>query len=245
MIRHLSFAAVPILLSACVLARANAESGGSERRTITVNASSEIRATPNLALVSFAVVTEGKKAADAAAENAKQSTAVSEALKNAVAGNGKVTSAGYSVQPKYAYDSPAGGPRSAPRIEGYTVNNQITVETSNISTVGSLIDRGLAGGANQVNSVSFTLSERSAPLREALAKAGAEAKAQAESIAQALSVRLKGVIAASTQGGVRPQPRVYEMKMVRAQMADAAASTPIDAGDVTVSAELTVTYEIE
>jgi len=213
-----------------------------ERRTVSVNSHSEVRATPNLAIVSFAIVTEAKKAAEAAAENAKRASAVSAALKGSVGAEGKVTTAGYSVQPKYAYDG-SSTTRNAPHIDGYSVTNQVSVETAQIDSVGTLVDQGLGAGANQVGSVTFTLSERSAALREALTKAGAEARVQAESVAQALGVRLKGVVSASTQGSLRPQPRMFNL--ARAATAEASVTTPIEAGDVTVSADLTVTYEIE
>ena len=87
------------------------------------------------------------------------------------------------------------------------------------------------------------LENRAPSLREALRKAGAEARAQAESIAEALGVKLGEVLNASTTGVPMPQP-MYKMERMMAMAADA-VSTPVEPGEVEVSATLTVSYRIE
>ena len=121
--------------------------------------------------------------------------------------------------------------------------NEVRVETHQIDTVGQFIDIATQAGANRVSGLQFTLDNRSPQLRDALQEAGREAQQQAESVATALGVRLKQMVAATTSG--MPIVPTFRYQGVGLAAADARAPTPLEAGEVTVSATLQVTYEIE
>jgi uncharacterized protein YggE len=76
---------------------------------------------------------------------------------------------------------------------------------------------------------------------EAIAKASAEAQAQAQALATTLGVKLGQVITATTESQQRPVP---VMRMQAATMSRGGA-TPIEAGQVTVPATVSLTYEIQ
>jgi hypothetical protein len=212
-----------------------------ERRTITVTGHGEVTVAPDRAALSVAVETTAPAAADAAKDNARRSTAVSAALQQLTGKDDTLTTTGYSLEPRYDY--PKRGETSEPRIVGYVARNQVAVETRRIDGVGDLIDAAIRAGANRVESVQFTLSDRTEALRRALQQAGSQARAQADSIAKALGVTLKGVVSATTTAPPIVQPRF----MTRAMAAEAAPASPppIEPGEVTVAITLVVTYEIE
>jgi len=109
--------------------------------------------------------------------------------------------------------------------------------------VGALIDAAIGAGANRIDSVSFTLRDQSAPRNEAIAKAAADAVSQARALAAALGVKLKRVLRASTTSEPRP---IRFMSMNVARMAAAPSEpTPISAGQITVPATVSLSYEIE
>jgi uncharacterized protein YggE len=231
------------VLSMMTPASAGADTpAGPERRTVTVTGIGEVATAPDLAIVTVAVETTAPKANDAARENAQRSERVSAALKALLGKDDKIETSGYSLDPRYAV--PPRGEQAEPRITGYVARNDVRVQTKKIDAVGALVDAAIAAGANRISGVQFTLDTRSAALRSALQKAGVEARAQAEAVATALGVSLRRVVSASTTAPAFIQPRRVEAFGMRADVA-AAPPTPIEPGEVTVSATLQVTYEIE
>ena len=211
-----------------------------EKRTISVVGQSEVKAAPDRVIISFAVETTGARATEAAAENAKRSAAVSAAVKKLLDPSDTVSTARYSVEPRY--ESAKISESREPHIIGYVVRNEVQVESRRTDQVGALIDAAASAGANRVGNLQFTLSTRNDAMRQALEKAGADAHAQAESVAKGLGVTLKGVLSASTGGGPIAMPRRFEGM---AMAAEARVATPIEPGEVGVSATLQVTYMIE
>jgi len=212
------------------------------RRTIAVTGEGQVKVAPDLAVVSFAVETTAPTAAAAVAENARKSTTLSDALKKQIGTNGKVSTTGYSVDPVYEQRERGSG-AAPPRITGYVARNQVRAETHAIEDLGKLIDAATQAGANRIDGLDFTLEQRAKAQGDALQRAGEDARRQAEATATALGVKLGKVLNATTGPVAIPMPKVYGR--VGMAMAEAAPQTPIEAGDITVSASMQVTYEIE
>jgi uncharacterized protein YggE len=235
-------AALTTVLAAVVPRPAIADEQPREtRRTITVTGQGEITVSPDLAILALAVETTAPKASDAANENATRSARVAAELKRLIGKNDKVTTTRYSLEPRY--EPAKRGEPGEPHIIGYVARNEVQVETQAINAVGGFIDAAIGAGANRINSLQFTLTNRNEQLRAALQKAGSEARAQAESVANALGVKLKSVLSATTASPPIIQPRRFEALGMAA--AEARAPPPIEPGTVSVSASLQVTYEIE
>ena len=211
-----------------------------QARTIVVSGNGETSARPDMANLSFAIEVHAKSATEAASRNAAVAQKVTDALKAKLGDKGKVSTGGYSLVPDYQQRQ-SGGENMAV-IVGYNAQNTISVETPAMDLLGELIDAAIAAGANRVNALEFTLKNDTKARGEALADASRDAQQQAQALAASLGVRLGRVIAASTEGQPRPMP-------VERGMAYAAAAvsmkTPVEAGDITVSATVYLTYEIE
>src|SRR5689334_24066264 len=95
---------------------------------ITVGGDSIVQAQPDTAILTVAVVTQGKRALDAQQENATKTDAVVRALKAAAGTGAEVKTSGYSLQPMRVYRE--GQP---PLINGYEARNTITVTTSELA----------------------------------------------------------------------------------------------------------------
>ena len=229
------------LVLALASVRAGAAEDGPKRRTIQVSGYGEISVAPDLVIISFAVETATDQAAVAVEQNAARSSKVAAAIKQRLGSKDHVSTTRYSLEPRY--QQPERGSTAPPRITGYLARNDVRVETHALDDVGRLIDAATEAGANRVSDLQFTLEDRNPQLRAALAKAGAEARAQAESIASALGVQLKQVLSATTQSAPIV-PRRYEGAAMMAA-AEARAPTSVEPGEITVSATLQVTYEIE
>jgi uncharacterized protein len=238
MYRQLVYAAALALLAA-VPARAD---DAPSRRTIAVSGEGEVKVPPDLAVVSFAVETTAPAAGVAVAENARKSSELADELKRQLTGQGKVSTTRYSLDPVYEQRE-RGGPPAPPRITGYIARNQVRAETHAIDSIGKLIDGAAKAGANRVDGLDFALDQRDQAEDQALQRAAADARRQAEAASSALGVKLGKVLSVTTSAPPVVVPRPYAR--VAAAMAEASPPTPVEAGDVTVSATLQVTYEIE
>jgi uncharacterized protein YggE len=228
-----------LLLVACLPALAHADDKADGKRTISVSAQGEAKAAPDEALLSFSVETTAVKATEATTENAKRSSAVAAAVKPLLEKGDTVSTTRYTLEPRYESVRP--GDAREPRITGYVARNEVQVESHQLDKIGALIDAATTAGANRVNNLQFQLSHREEALQSAIEKAGADARAQAESVAKGLGVKLGRVVSASVSSGPIVMPRFARVAMA----AEARAPTPIEPGDVSVSANLQVTYEIE
>jgi uncharacterized protein YggE len=103
----------------------------------------------------------------------------------------------------------------------------------------------VASGVNQVNSISFLLSEdqeqavRTLALKEAVARA----RMDADAVAQATGTTITGIKEISTGGNIRP---ILYNDLASAKMAGEgmAVPTPIQPGEIKVTASVSITYLI-
>jgi hypothetical protein len=112
-----------------------------------------------------------------------------------------------------------------------------------VSKTGDVIDIAVANGANQADSIQFMLSDaQSLSLRsEALKKAVANARADAEAVAGAMGVNITGTGTVNIYPGYTPT--VYSNYKTDAVMVTGSSvATPIQSGDITVTAQVAVTY---
>jgi len=207
------------------------------KRTIEVDGTGETRTSPDTADLDLAIDTQAKTAEEAAARNAALATKVIDALKSKLGDKGKITTGGYSLDPQYDQR-----PNAKPTIIGYNAQNTVTVNTGALDLVGALIDSAIAAGANRVNSLSFSVKDDTKARTEAIAIATRDARAQADALATALNVKLGKVLKATTVSQERPIP----IRMARGAMAMSAnVATPVEPGEVTVPATVSLTFEIE
>lgn len=200
---------------------------------ISVSETAQIQARPDLAAVSFGVVTEDPDAARSAQANATTTNAVINAITAFGIPRKDIETIQYSISPIIDYKP------NPPVTTGYRVSNTVRVKIRDLSKIGSLIDVAVKAGANNVQGVDFSI-ENPEPLRfKALTKAISLARRKAQLMAADLGVKLGRVISASESVGVQPRPYIGPM-YARAE----AAPTPIIPGDVEISATASITYSI-
>ena len=206
-------------------------------RSIEVTGEARVDVPPDLALADFGVVTQAETAEAAARENSLRMERVVAVLRKAAGADAQISTGAYSIRPVYTTPKE----RTEPRITGYNVSNTVHVRTKGLARFGALIDAAVQAGANQVQRLTFTLSDDSEPRRTALARAAAQARDKAQSIAAALGLNVGRVQSVVEQdaGGVRPLVReAYAMQA-------APAPTPIEPGAVEVRARVVLTVELE
>jgi uncharacterized protein YggE len=192
--------------------------------------------TPDEARIDIGVTTRAATSQAAASENARQASAVVDALRTAAGPSATIETISYTVTPDIQPSREDGDAR----ITGYTATNIVRV-TGPVAQVGDTIDIALKAGANRVHHINFTLKDEQAAGAEALRAAVDNARSRAGTLADALGVTIGRVVSATT--GQEPVVRPFVATMPYA--AEARASTPIQPGTVEVRATVTLTFEIE
>jgi uncharacterized protein YggE len=196
--------------------------------------------TPDRAQITFSVQTENTDVRTAQADNAKKMAAVHDALIAAGLPNDALKTTGYNIYP--IYEDKTG--LLIPKVMTYRVTNSITVTLHNVSRTGEIIDIAVANGINQADSIQFMLSDqqsqvlRTAALKDAVSRA----RADADTVATAMGTNITGVLSADISGGYYPV--LFQNYANDATAKSVASPTPIQPGDITVSATVTITYTI-
>jgi len=204
---------------------------------IEVSGTGSVSIAPDRARVGFAMETRAE-AADAAADaNAEVMSRVLDALREAGLPGLELETFGYALRPEYEVTNNRSGTR---QIVAYTVLNNVRATIEDVDAVGSVIDIAIGAGANRVAGISFFASNTDPARQEALAQAVRAARAEAEIIATTLGHRLGSAL--EIRGGAqRPTPRAYGAEMA---MSVRAADTPVEAGDQTVTASVTIRFAL-
>jgi uncharacterized protein YggE len=205
---------------------------GLRRASVRATGQASLSVSPDLARVTVSVETRAATAQEAASQNATQTNALLNILRQFLGANADIKTVGYSLNPIYVY--PKDGP---PTITGYTATNSLQISLSDLSQVGRLIDIAVQGGATRIQGIQFTLKDPQPVQTRVLREAAAQAKIQAEAIASGLGVRTGGVLWAEESSGVQP----VSVDVVRAAPG---ATTPVEPGLVVVSASVVVELEI-
>ena len=204
-------------------------------RTISVSGQGEARGVPDRAELSAGIATIAGTADAALAANARKMTAVFDTLKRLGVAERDVQTSNFSVQPQYAQNN-GDGPA---RITGYQVSNQVDVTLDDTKKLGPALDALVGAGANQINSVSFDISDPAALQAKAREAAIADARSRAQTYAGAAGVTVGHVLSIQENGGGGAP--VFAALALRAH----AASTPTAAGALRVTANVSVTFELK
>lgn len=210
--------------------------GATPLNTVTSSGNGKVSAAPTEAEMNFGVVTRDAKA-DAALDAAnKAAKTIADAVKKAGVADEDIQTANVSVYPEYGNQLEG----KAPEITGYNANISVRVKIRDIEKVGDVIAAASGAGANEINGPTFTLGddapERDAAIEDAIddAKHRAEvmAKAAGKSVGGIIAISESGVVAAPYYGGIAE----------RAALADSIAIEP---GQLDVTANVTVVFELK
>ena len=203
---------------------------------ISVSGQGRADVAPDMAVVNIGIVTTGKTAQLAQAENAKVASDVTAAL-------GQLGIFSKDIQTHYTM-SPVYEKGDYRKAVGYRANNTVTVTVNDVAKAGQVIDAALSSGATDVNGLSFGLKDARSVRNTALQMAVQDARSKADAIAAALGVKIVGIQNVKEDGGNFAR---YEVANARLAKLDggAAADTPVSAGTVEVNADVHIDFQIQ
>ena len=209
-------------------------------RTVSVTGSGEVAAEPDLAHVTLGVEARKPTMAEARAEVARTVDRVLALTRDLRIDPKLVNATRVQVQPEYSWND-----KDRKRVLlGYLVSRQVQVEVRDLEQLGSLLERAVDAGVNQVNDPVLDSSRRKALEREAMAKAVEDARLNAETLARAAGAKLGSVRVLNGSASAPPMP-MYRRGAIA--MADAAAAPPAETyepGEMKFSAAVNAEYDL-
>ncbi|MGI8744902.1 MAG: SIMPL domain-containing protein [Bryobacteraceae bacterium] len=185
---------------------------------------------PDLAKIHIGVVTQASTAQDASTQNATKLSAVLSQLRQVLGSTAEIKTVNYTLTVNYTH--PNGG--GAPVLNGYTATNIVEVSTTDLTIVGKAIDTATQAGANNIQSLQFTLKDDQPARMQALKAASQQAKAHAEAIASGVGARTGAVLALKEDNS----------RDVTPLFAALSTATPVQPGALVVTATVTLDMEL-
>jgi hypothetical protein len=206
--------------------------------TITIRGVGNVITVPDTAFIRLGVSNRAGSAGEAVRANSRNMGQVIAMLKDAGLTDKQLQTSNFSVFPRYA-DRSGSTQSQALTVIGYEVNSSLTVRLNDPDRIGKILDQIVAAGGNRIDNVWFTRRATSALLDQARTKAVRNARSRATSFADAANMRLGRLISIVEDGAQLPQPAGRQVQ--RMAMAE---SVPIAPGEQTISASVTIVWQL-
>jgi len=208
---------------------------------LSANGEGVENAAPDMAVVTLGVLSRAATAREALDANNADMDKVIQAVRGQAIADKDISTTGFSINPVYSRPpQPQPGEQPfEPTIVAYQVSNQVRIVVRDIDKTGAVVDSAVSAGANQAGSINFDISDRQTLVDKAIADAIADAKRKAGLMAEAADVRLVRVLNVNAnEGGGGP---VFRLE---ARDAAAAPPVPVMGGELSVSANAQISWEI-
>jgi uncharacterized protein len=209
---------------------------------LTLSAEALIHKPADELRMTIGVVNIGDTAEIALEENSKKMQDVIRSIETAGLNKTEYETGRFSIEPTYT-PTPKNPPSDwKPSIIGYKVTNTIQVKTGQLSQAGRLIDVTNKAGANSVENIHFTLHDPRSYRDEVIKSATTNAMQDAKIIASAAGIKLLRLLSVDLDHAQLVMPRANNIYFAKAMAAD--SSPPIEAGNVDITARISLSYEI-
>jgi hypothetical protein len=212
-------------------------------RTLNVSGNGTVYLTPDIAYITIGVHTEDPNLATAVSKNNTQAQGLVDALTNAGIAAKDIQTSNFSVynnnNNNQGFDKTTGLP-----ITGgyYAVDNTVNVTVRDLSHLGSVLNTAVGAGANNINSISFDVADKTTAMEQARQKAMANASSLATELAKTAGVKLGEIQAISYSDN---SPLSYYGMGGGGGAAAPNASVPIQPGQTQISVTVSVTYALK
>ncbi|PJE50482.1 MAG: hypothetical protein COV29_03685 [Candidatus Yanofskybacteria bacterium CG10_big_fil_rev_8_21_14_0_10_36_16] len=222
-------------------------------RSFSVHGEGEAVAIPDIAQFYFGLTTPGgADIAKAQSENTEKVNDMIEFLKSEGVAKKDIKTQSYNVYPRYKYypcREDIGiyppGPCQTPSIEGYDINQQLSVKVRDFDKGGDLLAGVVERGANNVSGINFTIDDPANVQDEARTKAIEKAKEKAKSIAKAGGFRLGKLLSIQESGTPYYPVAKFDSAMAEGGYGGGGPSPQIEPGSQDITVNVTLIYEIK
>jgi uncharacterized protein len=237
------FLILPLILILAGSPLTGAAAEKNQETMVELESEGEVQVTPDKATMHFTVVTEAPQAEEAAEMNAKKADTFLAAVKKVLGKEDQVKTLRYQVLPIFKRVEKVKGKEKikTDEIAGYRASHRFEVELRDLKKIGLIADTALKNGANQVQGPYFSHTQPEDLQNRAAVQALERARKLAEALAQAAGLKVKRVTKISTARAI--QPRMLSMaRAAPPHGAKGEVQTPVEVGEITYRARLTVTF---
>jgi len=213
-------------------------SGHDFNSTLSTSGKSMIKIKPDKVTLSLGVETTNKTADAALVSNSKLMNKILIALKKVGVKDNETNTVSFDISPNYNYSQLNRG-----NLIGFTARNSIIIESSNINATSNWIDTAITSGANNINSIDFTISDKKLEqTKNSLIKPAIDnAVEKADIAASALGLKIVGVKSIKLlEFTASPLPQ----QEFATKAMDSKPSTPIIAGEQTISQNVDIIFNV-
>ncbi len=207
------------------------------QRVITVTGTGQVYLTPDVAYVNVGVHSVADTVGDALKLNNSQATAVASSLEELGVDAKDIQTNAFNVYPQQQF-----GPQGEVTKTTYAVDNSVFVTVRDLSKLGQILDVVVQNGANAINGITFDVLDKTKALAQVRQMAVTDARQQAQQLADAAGVTLGDLMSLNvTESGNTPVPAFAG----KGGAPNAAAAVPVSAGQMLLSLDANLVYEIK
>jgi len=238
-----ALALIPTVLGGCT--KAVTTPAAPAVKTVTATGSGTVSAAPDQAEMSFGVSRRSRNANAALKATSKSARRITTALRKGGVKKKDIQTQDVSVWPQTTYRN------GKEIVTGFQASVRVRAKIRDISKLGPLIDKANKAGAGEVDGPTMTISENAPYRNQAAEKAVANARKSAESMAKAAGKRV-GAVLSITDGIISAPPGPFYGGAGlsdggysgQRRVAYADKSTPIEPGQLEVTSDVTVIFEL-
>ncbi|MGI0021336.1 MAG: SIMPL domain-containing protein [Nitrososphaeraceae archaeon] len=218
----------------------NAQSSAFDNKTLFVTGSASTQTKPDKVTMSLGVETTNTKAKAALVANSELMDKIVNALKIAGIKENETSTSSFTITPNrdYSIDKNQG------KLIGFTVRNSILINSQNVNNASDWIDISVSSGANNVDSIYFSISDKKLDeiKKELIKQAIGNAREKADVAASELGLKVVGVrtINIDQATPIFTGPTSYALESFKNE--PSAASPPILTGDQQISLNVNIVF---
>ncbi len=199
-------------------------------RTINVSGIGTVEAVPDVLQAQIGVETEDANLSEALSNNNARMDAVIARLRELGIAQEDIQTVNFSISDRRDREG---------NITGFFVNNAVQVTVRNLDDAGPGLDAAVQAGANRINGIQLAISDPAPLIERARELAMQDARARANQLTQAAGMTLGKPIQINEAGGGG-----LTSKARAASLDGFGESVPISGGQLSVSVNVNVTYEM-
>ena len=207
------------------------------QRMINVTGSGQVYLTPDVAYINIGVHSVADTVGEALKLNNSQATAVASSLKELGVDAKDIQTNAFNVYPQQQF-----GPQGEVIKTSYAVDNSVFVTVRDLSKLGQILDVVVQNGANAINGITFDVLDKTKALSQVRQMAVSDARKQAQELADTAGVKLGDLISLNVYQSSSPVPAFGGKG---GAVANAAAPVAVSAGQMVLSMDASLVYEIK
>lgn len=218
----------------------HAQSPAFDNKTLFVTGSASTQTKPDKVTMSLGVETTNTKAKAALIANSQLMDKIVNALKMAGIKENETSTSSFTITPNrdYSIDKNQG------KLIGFTVRNSILITSQNVNNASDWIDVAVSSGANNVDSIYFSISDKKLDeiKKELIKQAIGNAREKADIAASELGLKVVGVITINIDQAtpIFTGPASYALESFKSE--PSAVSPPILTGEQQISLNVNIVF---